>query len=301
MDRRIKFRHLEAFVAIARAKRLKRAAEQLNLTQPAISKTLKDLEGILGVSLMDRGRAGIRLTHEGDVFLRFAEQSLSALSNGLSSISAAKTDGQSLLTVGALPSVMGRLLPRAANLFRTQMPQTVLQVFAGPHDAMTDQLRAGSLDLCVGRMGSPASMSALSFTQLYSESVVIVVAPDHPLKDATRLEQLIGFPVIYPPQSAAIRPLVARKMIATGLPLFADRIESTSESFGRAVTLGPMQALWFISKGVVEHDLDTGNLRALDIDMSETAGPVGIMARSEEPPSTATQLFRRCLLESAQG
>ncbi len=300
MDRRIKFRHIEAFVTIAHAKRLKRAAEQLNLTQPAISKTLKDLEGILGVSLMDRGRAGIQLTPEGDVFLRFAEQSLSALRNGLSSIAARNVDGQSTLAVGGLPSVAGHLMPKAVEMFRASMPDTVVRVLEGPHDALTDHLRSGAVDLVVGRLGRPESMVSLSFTHLYTESVVIVTAPDHPLRQASRLDQLQGFPVVYPPQSAAIRPLVARKMIATGLPLFVDRIESTSGSFGRALALGEMRAIWFISKGVVSDDLAAGRLVALDIDMRETAGPVGIMARSEDTPSTATQVFRRCLINVAK-
>jgi LysR family pca operon transcriptional activator len=59
MDRRIKFRHLDAFSAIARARSLKNAAEQLRLTQPAISRTLKELEDIVGVTLMERSRSGV--------------------------------------------------------------------------------------------------------------------------------------------------------------------------------------------------------------------------------------------------
>jgi len=79
MNRRIKYRHLEAIIAISRAGRLNRAADQLNLTQPTISKTLKDLEDILGVTLLLRDRADVALTPEGHVFLQFAEQSVAAL------------------------------------------------------------------------------------------------------------------------------------------------------------------------------------------------------------------------------
>ncbi|MDC0136917.1 LysR family transcriptional regulator, partial [Sulfitobacter sp.] len=91
MDRRIKFRHLDAFSAIARAHSFKIAAEQLNLTQPAISKTLKELEVILGVTVLERSRAGVRLTPEGEVFLQFAEQSTAALRHGLRSVRASGT------------------------------------------------------------------------------------------------------------------------------------------------------------------------------------------------------------------
>ncbi len=298
MDRRIKFRHLEAFIAIARAKSLKRAAGQLNLTQPTISKTLKELETILKVSLMDRGRAGVRLTAEGEVFLQFAEQSMSALQSGLTSIAGIGAGAGALLTIGALPSVAAGILPDAVLRFRGQSPATVVRVLEGPHDDLTDRLRSGALDLVVGRLGRPQTMAGLAFTQLYSEQVVVVVAPDHPLVGVTQLDQLRGFPVLYPPPGAAIRPLVARQMIATGMPLFGDRIECASGAFGRAMTLGPSRAIWFISRGVVADDLDHRRLVSLDIDLRATAGPVGIMARAEEVPGPLVHLFRQSLRET---
>lgn len=296
MDRRIKFRHLEAFVRIARTKSLKKAAEQLNLSQPAISKTLKDLEDIIGKSLLERGRAGARTTPEGEVFLTFAEQSMQALKSGLTSVATIGAGGSAVLTIGALPSVATQLLPWAVRDFRTKSPGTVVQLLEGPHDHLTERMRAGALDLTVGRLGRPETMVGLSFTQLYSEEVVIVTAPDHPLAQATELSQLDGFTVVYPPQGAAIRPLVARQMIASGLPLFANRIESVSGELGRAMTLGDTQAIWFISRGVVANDLAAGRLVALDIDMSATTGAIGIMARSEEVPSASARLFRQSLL-----
>lgn len=300
MNRRIKLRHLEAFVAIARAKSLKRAAGQLNLTQPAISKTLRDLEDILGVVLMERDRGGVRLTGEGEVFLRAAEQSLTALQNGLSSLETLGEGGNATLAIGALPSVAAHLLPRAAMRFRKLSQGAVIQAHEGPHAHLTEGLRTGLLDLVVGRLGAPETMRGLSFTQLYAEEVVVVAAPSHPLREATQLSEIKDYPVIYPPQGSAIRPLVARQMIASGLPLFANRIESASSGFGRALTLGPEQALWFISRGVVVGDLATGRLVRLPIDMPATAGPVGIMARSEEPAGPTAHLFRQCLIEAAK-
>lgn len=299
MDRRIKFRHLEAFVAIARAKRLKRAAEQLNLTQPAISKTLRDLEDILNVTLMTRDRAGVKLTPEGQVFLQYAEQSTAALSQGLSSIASLSETGGHVLKVGVLPSVAAQVLPLAIERFRTVSAGTILHVDEGAHDVLTDRLRSGALDLVVGRLGNADTMRGLSFTALYTERVVAVVAPDHPRRYATRLEQIENDVIVYPPAAAAIRPLMARLMLTRGLALFADRIECVSGALGRAMTLGPLQPVWFISHGVVADDLKTGRLVELDIDMAATEGAVGIMARSEESASARIGLFRRTLAEVA--
>lgn len=298
MDRRIKFRHLEAFVAIARAKRLKRAAEQLNLTQPAISKTLRDLEDILGATLMTRDRAGVRLTPEGQVFLNYAEQSTAALSQGINSIASLNQAGGHALKIGVLPSVAAQVLPQAIEAFRAASPNTILHVDEGSHGFLTDCLRAGDLDLVVGRLGEAHSMRGLSFTALYTESVVGVVAPDHPRRDATRLDQLEDDLIIYPPAASAIRPLMARLMLTRGLALFGDRIECVSGALGRAMTLGPLRPVWFISRGVVADDLAAGRLVALDIDMGPTEGAVGIMARSEENVSALTGLFRQALSDA---
>lgn len=300
MDRRIKFRHLETFVAIARAKRLKRAAEQLNLTQPAISKTLRDLEDILGVSLMTRDRAGVKLTPEGAVFLQYAEQSTAALSQGLNNIASLSQAGGSVLKIGVLPSVAAQLLPTAIEGFREASPDTILHVEEGSHGFLTDCLRGGDLDLVIGRLGNAETMRGLSFTALHTETVVAVVAPDHPKAGATRLDQIEDGLIIYPPEASAIRPLMARLMLSQGLALFKDRIECVSGALGRAMTLGPLRPVWFISRGVVADDLAAGRLVALDIDMGSTEGAVGIMARSEENTAAIVGLFRAALSKAAE-
>lgn len=301
MDRRIKFRHLEAFVAIAREKRLKTAAKQLNLTQPAISKSLKDLEDILGVRLMQRDRSGVELTPEGKIFMQFAEQSTVALTQGLHKIAALNEAGGETLRIGVLPAVAGQLLPAAVARFRGISRHTTVRIEEGPHNHLADMLRAGDLDLAIGRLADREMMEGLSFAALYSETVVAVVAPDHPKRHVTRLEEIMEELILYPPDTAAIRPFMARLMLSQGLPLFANRIETVSASYGRVTVLGPLRPVWITSKGVVADDLAAGRLVALDIDMASAQGPVGVMSRINETPSTLAGVFRDALNEVAKG
>lgn len=294
MDRRIKFRHLDAFSAIARAKSFKIAAEQLNLTQPAISKTLKELEDILGVVVMERSRSGVALTPQGEIFLQFAEQSTAALRHGLRSIQA--TSGAAgRLKLGALPSVASSLLPGAVLRFAENSPDTRVEIHEGPHLDLISRLRSGGLDLVVGRLGKPETMAGLNFQQLYFENVVIVASPRSPARNIRNPADLARFRVLYPPRDSAIRPLVARQLIAQGVPLFANRIETASPAFGRAVTLGDPETVWIISRGVVAEDIAAGHLVVLEIDLPSTQGAVGIMSRAEEVPSVATRSFARLL------
>lgn len=294
MDRRIKFRHLDAFSAIARLRSFKAAATHLNLTQPAISKTLKELEQILGVVVMRRSRSGVELTPEGEVFLQFAEQSTAALRHGLRSIRGAG-NAAGLLRLGALPSVASNLLPEAALAFAEGNPDIQLEIYEGQHHDLTARLRSGGLDLVVGRLGRPETMTGLAFQQLYAEEVVVVARPDSPALKVQQFEELGSFRVLYPPKESAIRSLVARMLISRGVPLFQNRIESTSPAFGRAVVLADISTVWIISRGVVAADIANGRLARLDIDTSQTSGAVGIMSRAEEIPSVAARSFIRAL------
>jgi LysR family transcriptional regulator, pca operon transcriptional activator len=297
--RQIKLRHLSAFVETIRCGSMKFAAARIYLTQPAISKTLKDLETILGARLLERDRGGITLTREGAVFRQFAEQGLAALSHGITSLDAMGAGAAVPLQIGALPSVAADLLPDVILGFDDLSPATPVTVEDGPIGALVDRLRSGDLDLVIGRMGRPDTMNGLSFTQLYSEQVVFAVSADHPLAQCDSVAALADWRVLYPPKGAAIRPLVDRFMIARGISEWRNRLDTVSGAFGRSMTLGPAQAVWIISQGVVSRDIAAGRMVTLPIDSSEMVGPVGILARSEEDPTPAMRLFRQVLLDRA--
>lgn len=290
MDRRIKIRHLQALTEIVRQGSLKRAAEKLFLTQPAISRTLSELEDILGAELLKRGRGGVSLTPQGAFFHGFAQASLSALQQGVEGLDAAGREGAMRLRVGALPSVAARLMPEVVADLDALAPDLLLGIADGAHGQLLGLLRAGDLDLLIGRLGDPASMRGLSFTQLYLEDVAVVVRPGHPILSDPDLRRIGEFQVIYPPAAAAIRPLVERLLIASGVPVPPRRIETVSGAFGRVYTR-QADAVWFISAGVVAREVADGRLVRLPIETSLTQGPVGLMMRANQDPTTAQRLF----------
>ena len=294
MDRRIKLRHIEAFVEISRQKSLKRASEVLNLTQPAISKTLKELEMVVDAPLMQRDRGGVRMTPAGEMFLQAAQGSLGALEQGLTGLKRMREGGTERIAVGALPSVAARVLPLASGWFQELRPEATLYVEDGPHGYLMDRLRRGALDLVVGRMGPPASMTGVSFVQLYSETVALAVRPDHPLLPGGQLIDLQNWPVVFPAAGSAIRPLVDRLLIAAGVGEPPNRIETVSGAYGRTLVRST-DAIWIISEGVVAADIAAGVLTNLPVDTRLTAGPVGIMMRADETPSLIMRQFRQAL------
>ncbi|WP_204115894.1 pca operon transcription factor PcaQ [Shimia biformata] len=294
IDRRIKFRHIQCFVEICREKSLKQAADRLFLTQPAISKTLKELEEILDAKLLNRSRAGVSLTEQGKVFLHFAQMSLASLQQGLAGVEQLGDAGAETLSVGALPSVAARLMPDTAREFAGLAPKARLRIIDGPVAYLIEQLRQGRLDLVIGRLGRPEMMQGLSFTQLYEERVALIVRAGHPLLDDPDLKRLADWPVIYPPEGAAIRSLVDRFLIANGVGDLPNQIETVSGAFGRVHTRRT-DSVWFISEGVVANEIADGFLVPLPVETGITLGPVGLMTRPDLPDTPLMQLFRRAV------
>lgn len=86
IDSRIKFRHLQTFLEVARQKSVMKAASILHISQPAVTKTIRELEEALGVAVFEREGRGIRITRYGEVFLRYAGAAITALRQGIDSV-----------------------------------------------------------------------------------------------------------------------------------------------------------------------------------------------------------------------
>ncbi|KND21478.1 LysR family transcriptional regulator [Pannonibacter phragmitetus] len=301
IDGRVKYRHIQCFLEVARRRSLVKAADALAITQPAVSKTLKELEDILGVRLFERSRKGVELTQFGDVLLHYAGASLAALKQGLDSVAQARMSGDSFLNVGVLPSVAARIFPEAVQRFEAEAIGTVLTMEAGPNRFLLGRLRVGELDLVVGRLADPEQMQGLSFTHLYSESVSLVVRRGHPLLDEplADLARIADFTVLYPTREAIIRPYVERLLIAHGVTHLPKRVETISDTFGRIYTLDS-DAVWIISSGVVARDIANGDLVELPVKTAETLGPVGLTTRADTPPTPALILMQACLRFAAE-
>ncbi|MCR9108937.1 pca operon transcription factor PcaQ [Marivita sp. XM-24bin2] len=280
IDARIRLRHLRCFLETARLGSLSAAANALNVSQPAVSKTIRELEGVLGKPLFDRSNRRLTLTTVGRVFQQHVGAAMSELSRAQSLVK--DTPSQiTRLSVGVLPTAATSLMPRAALAFRESHPNCLLRVSTGPNWLLMSQLRDSSLDLVVGRMGNAEVMQHLSFHHLYSENIAAVVRPEHPLCETSQpLEALAKFPLLLPPPGAVIAPLVRALLSRHGIAAQNAAFESVSLAFGRRVVQSS-DAVWFISRGVVEDELDAGTLTALPLGDDMRGGPIGISMRAD--------------------
>lgn len=284
MDARIRIRHLNCFVETARLASLSAAAEALGISQPAASKTIRELETILGVDLFDRSRRRLALTTAGKVFQQHVGNALTGLSRAEDLVRNAPRE-KSILRIGALPTAATRLMPEAALDFTKAFPDCSLRVSTGPNWMLLSQLRAGQLDMVVGRMAGATAMEGLSFRPLMSETIVAAVRPGHPLIGVDDPWSQFGhFPLMLPPPGAVIAPIVKAQLHAHGMTHPDAAFESVSLAFGRAI-VGASDTIWIISRGVVEVELSLGTLTEIGFEDGLLGAPVGISMRQNDPVS----------------
>ncbi len=299
--RRLKLRHLEVFVETARLASVSRAASTLGLTQPAVTRSIRELEEICGRPLVERQGRGIKITTFGEAFVRHAGTSLAAARQGLDTMAELRLSEGPQVRIGALPTVSATIVPKAVAAYLQSGVQNRLRIISGQNRVLLRQLREGELDLVVGRLPAPEDMQGLSFEPLYRERVVFAVAADHPLAGAGSFaaDSFDRFPVLVPNEGSIIRPFVERLFVEQGFPQPRQAIETVSDSFGRTF-IRHHRAIWIISHGVIAQELASGAFIELPIDTRTTLGAVGLCTPNDPPPRPGTERFADFVREAAR-
>ncbi len=256
-----------------------KAAERLSLTQPAVSKTIAELESLVGRPLLLRHAKGVDLTSAGEVLLKYAGASLRNLRDGLDAALGAPLVLQESVSVGALPNVAATLLPEAIDACRQASPQLHVRLASGTNAQLMDLLRQGELDFVFGRLAEPSDMLDLAFEHLYSEELVAVVRTGHPLLKTRKVRpaELGGCTLVLPATGTAIRRtldafLVTHRVLPSGCI-----IETLETMFAVQMVLRS-DAVWLLPLGLFE-GLQAIELARLPLDTAETVGPVGLTTR----------------------
>lgn len=285
-SQRIRLRHLHTFVAVAQQGTLGRAAETLNLSQPALSKTLNELEQLTGTRLFERGRLGAQLTVPGEQFLTHAVKVLDALNTAGQALNRKEDASADVVRVGALPTAALGILPAAIGRFHQQQKSTSLQVATMNNTMLLAGLKSGEIDLGIGRMSDPELMGGLNYELLFLESLKLVVRPGHPLLQETiTLSRVIEWPVVVSPKGTVPRQNAEALLQSQGCKMPAGCIETLSASLSRQLTVD-YDYVWFVPSGAVKEDLRQATLVSLPVPTQSAGEPIGILTRVDIPLST---------------
>ncbi|EPN9761418.1 LysR substrate-binding domain-containing protein [Klebsiella oxytoca] len=297
-SQRIRLRHLHTFVAVAQQGTLGRAAETLNLSQPALSKTLNELEQLTGTRLFERGRLGAQLTLVGEQFLTHAVKVLDALNTAGQALNRKEGLSNDIVRIGALPTAALGILPSVIGQFHQQQKDITLQVATMNNTMLLAGLKSGEIDIGIGRMSDPELMSGLNYELLFLESLKLVVRPGHPLlQETVTLSRVMEWPVVVSPKGTLPRQNAEALLQSQGCKIPTGCIETLSASLSLQLTVD-YDYVWFVPSGAVKDDLRRGLLAALPIPTQGAGEPIGILTRVDATLTAGSQTLLSAIRKS---
>jgi DNA-binding transcriptional LysR family regulator len=194
----MELRHLRYFVAVAEAENVSRAALKLHVSQPALSRQIRDLEDELGFLLLERSAKSVRLTDAGKTFQAEARAVLQRVDEALKTARAVATGGRGELHVGYAPSLTVRILPPTLRAFQAGSPNVRVLLHDLSTEEMLARLRDGTLQIAFLVRPTRAMLRGLRFEELLRDSLCLAVAPKHPLarRRTVKLAELAREPLI---------------------------------------------------------------------------------------------------------
>jgi DNA-binding transcriptional LysR family regulator len=162
----MEFRHLRYFVAVAEEQNVSRAAKRLRVSQPPLSRQIRDLENDLGITLFERSAKAIRLTPAGRIFLLEARAVLQRADDAVAFTKAVAHRKRTHIRVGYSFYAAAELLPRALLAFQRTDPGVSVDLSTMPTQDMLRGLRSGGLDVALLRYVSPENFQGLSVEEL---------------------------------------------------------------------------------------------------------------------------------------
>lgn len=296
--RHLKLRHLQLLVAIDDLRNIGRVAASLNVTQPAVSKMLGEVERGLGVALFERTARGVNPTVYGAALVEHARQVLAKLDVARAELRDLLSGAAGKVSVGALPAVAPTLLPRSLALLKERSPGTSVFVREGTQDVLLQELLRGNLDLVVGTLPD-GRIPHLEEKVLYEDRFLLVAGRHHRLAGHARLawSDLRECPWVLPPVGTLLREPLEVAFEEHGLAMPRNHVETLSVH----VISGYLQltdAIACLREAVAHRYQALGALAVLPLDLPKMLGPVGMTWSRERLLSSSARLMMKCL-ESA--
>ena len=295
----MELRHLRYFAAVAAHGSFNRAAQTLHLTQPALSRQVKDLEDELGVRLLVRGKNAVSLTDAGEVFY---EEARDLLARADKAVQRVRGDGRrEVLRVGYAPSITAGIMPGALEKFQTATPGVRIELADLSSREMHELANAGQLDLLITPdRSAETAVPGFQWSELRRMSAVLVMPETHPLAKLQKIppQRLRDLPLIglarenYPDYVRSVRTALKPFGI---IPRFVALINDGLSTLFPALEANRAAAI--LADGVASILPRTLVTRPFSPALSEGSVKLGLPAVRPNPHA---ETFARLLLEAVQ-
>jgi DNA-binding transcriptional LysR family regulator len=293
IGRRLKLRDLHILMVVAHSGTMARAAQQLAVSQPVVSKTISDLEHTLGVPLLDRSRTGVEPTLYGRALLKHGVTVFDELRQSVEEIEFLSDPTVGELRIGCTDPIAVGLLPAIIRRLHRQYPKLlfhVTQATSGP--ALYRELRERNVELILGRTAVPLAEPDLVVERLMDEPLVVVAGRHSEWQRRRKIElaDLINEPWLLPVPNSAASAIISETFKACGLEPPKGAVLSTSlQMYGILLASGPYFAMW--PSSVTRLGARNLPVKVLPVKLPAIRRPVGIITLKGRTNSPLVELF----------
>jgi hypothetical protein len=288
----LRYRHLRLILALSRTQNMHRAAEEMNVTQPAATKMLQDVEAILGVRLFERHPRAMIANEIGYFVIGFAEEAVGALARFEKALGTLKHGGFGMLSIGAIMATAPMMLPTAIAALKRRRPLMTIEVSTLTSDRLLEALEKGELDIVIGRPTQQRHVAAFEVEPLGLEELWAFTTHDHPLVrlEDVSLEKMLGFPWVVQQTTSPMRQVIDEMIAKASLPPLVNIVETTS-IFATLHLVRQAGMIAILPRSIVEDETRIGRLFRLPLVIENPLTPYGIIRRKGEVLSANAEEF----------
>lgn len=298
----LKLRHLLLLVALDDHRKLHRAAEAMNLSQPAASKMLAEVEKIVGVPLFERLPRGIEPTWYGEALIRRTRVVLAELGQAGAEIAALKVGEGGSVAIGTVMSPAVDTVVDALQAVRGRMPRVQISVQVDTSDVLTEKLLSSKLDFVIARIPPGVDPKPFDYREVGEEEGCLLVRAEHPLAalEEVRPSDLYDRDWVMQPRGSLLRRSVEAMLRRHGVPP-PERVVNTPSVMMAAVMAAKTDAIAPLAAPVGELFITAGRFVRLKLSEPLTVEPFGLIRLAGRPLSPAAAELYRAVEERVFG
>src|SRR3954454_14164166 len=294
LDQRLRLQLLRTVDAIDTHRSLLKASAALGLSQPALTKSLQELEETVQLRLFQRHPRGVTPTEAGTVFVRAARHILAELRRLDEDLDLLSVPGGGTVALGALPVAAAGVLPGALTQLKAKHPDLRVRMQQGRTEELLPLLASGEIDLVVGRLYDPPMPDGFEREALWTEPISILARTEHPLfaVEQVTLDELRRYELVLPTVSQRAGLEIETLLSSLGLSRTTS-LRSSSYGFIREMLHGT-DMLSIMPRLMMVGDLMRGTLRVVDLPIMAPDRPAGLILPRTRSLPLAGAAFVSC-------
>ncbi len=296
LDQRLKLPLLRVAEALEVHGSLLKASSALGVGQPALTRSLQELEEITGTRLFERHARGVRPTEAGQVIIRLARRVLAELRRAEEELDLVGTAEGGSVAIGVLPVAAVGVLPGALIRLKQRHPAIQVRLQQGRTEELLPLLAAREVEMVVGRLYAPAAPDGFVREALWEEPISVLARADHPILASAgpvTKEELARQDLVLPTVSQRVGQEIEQLLSLLGLSINV-QLRSSSYGFIREMLLAT-DCLSVMPRLMMAGDLLRGALRVVPLPIPAPPRPAGLILPAGLQPSPAASAFLACL------